>query len=112
VDPSRLQAYGLLAQIYMRQQKLDQALREYDELARRQPKNVWTRTMSAMILEGQGKQAEAQKRFGFSTENMRVSAKFATTFTNHGMQVPQLFILKVSNEIVLETDLVLILAQP
>lgn len=57
-------------------------------------------------------QAEAQKRFGFTTENMRVSAKFSTTFTNHGMQVPQLLILKVSNEIVLETDLVLILAQP
>ena len=55
-------------------------------------------------------QVEAQKRFGFTAENMRVTAKFATTFTNHGMQVPQLFFLKVSNEIQLETDLVLVLA--
>jgi hypothetical protein len=28
-----------------------------------------------------------------------------TTFTDHGMQVPQLLFLKVSNEIQLETDL-------
>lgn len=55
-------------------------------------------------------QVEAQKRYGFTSENMRVTAKFATTFTNHGMQVPQLLFLKVSNEIQLETDLVLLLA--
>ena len=50
-------------------------------------------------------QVEAQKRFGFTTDNLKVRAKFATTFTNHGMQVPQLLFLKVSNEIALETDL-------
>jgi hypothetical protein len=33
-----------------------------------------------------------------------------TTFTNHGMHVPQLLILKVSNDIQLEADLVLVLA--
>lgn len=50
-------------------------------------------------------QVEAQKRFGFTSDNIKVRAKFATTFTNHGMQVPQLLSLKVSNEIQLETDL-------
>ena len=55
-------------------------------------------------------QVEAQKRFGFTAENMRVTAKFATAFTNHAMQVPQLLFLKVSNDIQLETDLVLVLA--
>ena len=55
-------------------------------------------------------QVESQKRFGFTTESLRVNAKFATTFTNHGMQVPQLLILKVSNDIQLEADLVLVLA--
>ena len=39
-----------------------------------------------------------------------MNAKFATTFTNHGMQVPRLLILKVSNDIQLEADLVLVLA--
>jgi polyisoprenoid-binding protein YceI len=54
-------------------------------------------------------QLEGQKRFGFTAENLRVAAKFATTFTNHGMQVPKLLVFKVSNEIELETDLILVL---
>jgi polyisoprenoid-binding protein YceI len=53
-------------------------------------------------------QVESQKRFGFASENIRVKAKFTTSFTNHGMQVPQLLILKLSNEIQLETDLTLV----
>ena len=55
-------------------------------------------------------QVESQKRFGLTAESMRVNAKFPTTFTNHGMQVPQLLVLKVSNDIQLEADLVLVLA--
>jgi len=50
-------------------------------------------------------QVESQKRFGFTSDNLKVRAKFATTFTNHGMQVPQLLFLKVSDDIQLETDL-------
>ena len=50
-------------------------------------------------------QVEAQKRFGFSTDNLKVRAKFGTAFTNHNMSVPQLLVFKVSNEIQLETDL-------
>lgn len=50
-------------------------------------------------------QVEAQKRFGFSTDNIKVRAKFGTTFTNHNMTIPQLLIFKLSNEIELETDL-------
>ena len=50
-------------------------------------------------------QLESQKRFGFTADNIKVRARFATTFTDHGMQVPQLLIFKVSNEIKLETDL-------
>jgi len=50
-------------------------------------------------------QVENQKRFGFTADNIKVRARLATTFTDHGMQVPQLLIFKVSNEIQLETDL-------
>jgi len=50
-------------------------------------------------------QAEAQKRFGFTVDNIKVRAKFATAFTNHAMAVPEMLFLKVSNEIQLETDL-------
>jgi polyisoprenoid-binding protein YceI len=50
-------------------------------------------------------QVEAQKRFGFTTDNVKVRAKFGTLFSNHGITIPQLLFLKVSNEIQLETDL-------
>jgi polyisoprenoid-binding protein YceI len=50
-------------------------------------------------------QVEAQKRFGFTSDNVKVRARLGTLFTDHGMQVPQLLFLKVSNEIQIETDL-------
>ncbi|GEM_PF-1228823 len=54
-------------------------------------------------------QLESQKRFGFTSDNVRVRAKFNTSFTNHGMQIPQLLFLKLSNDIQLETDLTFVL---
>jgi polyisoprenoid-binding protein YceI len=56
-------------------------------------------------------QVESQKRYGLTAESLRITSKFPTTFTNHGMQVPQLLILKVSNDIHIEADLVLVQAQ-
>jgi polyisoprenoid-binding protein YceI len=53
-------------------------------------------------------QVEAQKRFGFTADNIKVRAKFSTLFSNHGITIPQLLFLKVSNEIQLETDLTFI----
>jgi len=50
-------------------------------------------------------QVEAQKRFGFASDNVKVRAKFSTLFSNHGITIPQLLFLKVSNEIQIETDL-------
>jgi polyisoprenoid-binding protein YceI len=50
-------------------------------------------------------QLESQKRFGFASDNIRVKTNFTTSFTNHGMQVPQLLFLKLSNEIQIEADL-------
>jgi hypothetical protein len=56
-------------------------------------------------------QVETQKRFGFTADNLKVRARFATTFTDHGMQVPQVLMLKVANDIHLETDLTFVRAQ-
>jgi polyisoprenoid-binding protein YceI len=50
-------------------------------------------------------QVEAQKRFGFTSDNIKVRARLGTLFSDHAMQVPQLLFLKVSNEIQIETDL-------
>ncbi len=56
-------------------------------------------------------QLESQRRFGFTADNIKVRAKLSTTFTDHGMQVPQLLFLKVANELQLETDLTFVRAQ-
>jgi polyisoprenoid-binding protein YceI len=50
-------------------------------------------------------QVEQQRRFGFTADNLKVRATFGTTFTNHGMQIPQLLFLKVANDLQLEADL-------
>ena len=56
-------------------------------------------------------QIEAQKRWGFTADNVKVRARFLTTFTDHGIQLPQIFVFKVNNEIQLETDLTFVRAQ-
>ncbi len=56
-------------------------------------------------------QVEAQKRFGFTADNIKVRAKFATTFSDHGIAVPQIFVFKVANDIQLETDLTFVRAR-
>ena len=48
---------------------------------------------------------EGQKRFGFAADNIKVRARFATTFTDHGLKIPAILFYKVSNDIHLETDL-------
>ena len=50
-------------------------------------------------------QAEQQKRFGFTADNVKVRARFTTTFTDHGLKIPAILFYKVSNDIQLETDL-------
>ena len=53
-------------------------------------------------------QVEQQKRFGFTSDNLKVKAKWNSTFTSHGMQVPQLLFLKVANDLQMAADLVFV----
>ena len=62
-DPSNLEAYSQLGALYYSQKKLDQALAEFDKLAARQPSAVGPPTMAALILQAQGKDEEARKRY-------------------------------------------------
>ena len=62
-EPGSLQGYQDLAQIYLLQKNYPQALAKFEELAKRQPKPVAAQTMIAMILQGQGKVDEAQRRY-------------------------------------------------
>ncbi len=53
-------------------------------------------------------QVEQQKRFGFTGDNVKIKTKLQTTFTDHGIQVPQLLFLKVANQLELSADLVFV----
>jgi tetratricopeptide (TPR) repeat protein len=63
LEPSSLQAYGMLGQLYLGQRRLDEARAEFERLARKQEKPVGARTMIAMINEMQGKRDEAIKEY-------------------------------------------------
>ena len=61
-DPSALDAYRLLGQIYLSQRRLDEARREFDQLAAKDPRGG-ALTMAAMILQMQGKREDARQRY-------------------------------------------------
>lgn len=58
-------------------------------------------------LKLSGAHAELARRGGYGPEILKVRTKLQTSFTNHGMQVPQLYFLRVSSDIQLEVDLTL-----
>jgi polyisoprenoid-binding protein YceI len=66
---------------------------------------------SVMYITLTPEQVEQQKRFGFASDNVKVKAKLSTTFTAHGIQVPQLLFLKVANELQMLADLVFVRQQ-
>jgi Flp pilus assembly protein TadD len=63
VDASNFQAYGMLGRLYIAQRRLDDALKEFDELSRRQPRPVQAHTLAGIILEAQNNKVEARKRY-------------------------------------------------
>ena len=56
-----LLVFDLLGDIYMRQQRLDEARREFEEVVKRNPDSVPARTMIGMILFVQQKNDESKK---------------------------------------------------
>jgi Tfp pilus assembly protein PilF len=53
-QPSRLEAYELLGQIYLQQGQLDAALEKYRVMSQRAPEAAGPATMVAMILQSKG----------------------------------------------------------
>ena len=62
-DASNFDAYSLLGGMYLSERKLDQALAQFDKLAARRPNAVAPQTMAGMILQAQGKEDEARRRY-------------------------------------------------
>ena len=76
VDPRFTTGYALLAQLYRRQGRLDQARAEFEGIVERDPSAIGARTMVGMLLEAQGKREEAMKSYE-ATVNGTENAPFA-----------------------------------
>ena len=63
---------------------------------------------TVMYIKLTPEQLEQQRRFGFTSDNIKVKAQITTTFTEHGMQIPELLFLKLSNNLVMTADLVFV----
>jgi Flp pilus assembly protein TadD len=63
VDAANIRAYELLGQLYLSQHRLTDALKEFDELARHQPRPVQAHTLAGTILEMQNNPSGARKRY-------------------------------------------------
>ena len=72
-DPRYLTGYSMLAQLYMRDRRLDAARSEFETIVKRNPKAVGPRTMVGMILEAQGKREEAKKWYEATVADLGVA---------------------------------------
>lgn len=63
LDNTNLEAYGMLGQLYLMQNKTAEALKEYEILSKQQPNSVGPHTMVAMLLQSMNRLDEAQERY-------------------------------------------------
>jgi tetratricopeptide (TPR) repeat protein len=63
VDPRFTPGYTMLAELYFKQKRIDEARAEYESMAKRDPSDVGSRTMVGMLLESQGKVEEARRAY-------------------------------------------------
>jgi Flp pilus assembly protein TadD len=62
-DASNFDAYSDLARLYLAQKKLDTAVAAFDAASAKRPRDAGPATMAAVIVHGQGKEAEAVRRY-------------------------------------------------
>jgi tetratricopeptide (TPR) repeat protein len=63
LDPDRITAYSRLGSLYVRQRRLNEAIEKFHQVSARNPKSVSAATMIGVLLEVQGKSAEAEKQY-------------------------------------------------
>ena len=59
VEPASMEAYAMLGQLFVSQGRLTDAVREFQEVARRDPKSVAAHTMLGLLMHRQGRPEEA-----------------------------------------------------
>jgi len=62
-NPSGLDAYSFLGQLYSDQHRVDEALARFQEVVRLDPRSVSAHTMLGMLLETQSKTSEAEAQY-------------------------------------------------
>jgi tetratricopeptide (TPR) repeat protein len=70
--PFQLDAFGLLARVFNTTRRLPDAIREFDDKARREPFNVVPRLVSAVAVHTAGDLADAERRY---QEILKIDAK-------------------------------------
>ena len=63
VDPKNLDGYNLLAGLYLREQRLGEARREFERLSERQPKSVAVHTAIGIILQIENQRDAAKTKY-------------------------------------------------
>ena len=63
IDPSNLQAYGMLGQFYYAQGRIADGRTEFEKVVKRDPKSIPANTMLGIILEKQGHRDEARAKY-------------------------------------------------
>ena len=62
-DPSMTPAYEMLGELYLQRGALTDALAQFEELARREPRSATAQTMIGLTLEAQHRPEEAKRRY-------------------------------------------------
>ena len=100
VDPRFAAGYGMLAQLYLRQKRTDEARAEFEAMAKRDPSAVVPKTMVAVLLDHQGKREEAKKAYQATvsgTDNAPVAANnLAFIYAEQGINLDEALQLATS----------------
>jgi tetratricopeptide (TPR) repeat protein len=93
VDPRFSTGYALLASFYVQQKRLDEARAEFEGMVKRDPTAAGPRTMVGVILETQGKKAEAKKWYeetiAVTNDAPIIANNLAMVYANEGTNLDQ-----------------------
>ena len=79
VDPQFTAGYSMLAQLYVKQGRVDDARAEFESMVKRDPSDVSARTMLGMLLESQGRLDDAKKAYEAAVNDPRTLRSRQTT---------------------------------
>jgi putative PEP-CTERM system TPR-repeat lipoprotein len=93
LEPAKLQAYGLLGQLYVTQKRLGDARDQYTELTKKNPRSVPASTMLAMIMEAErdlpAAEAQYQKTMGMDAEAAVAANNLAWLYVSSNRNLDQ-----------------------